>query len=289
MIEDYINGEINDLPEYIRLFDHYLLEAKRGFNSQLPEAERFQYYFMDVNHSKDNFISSILEIEKVLGEQSVFDDVQSQPLDSKAYQSSLAALKTKLQQEQTQWESQWGSKWYERITETVEVEIKSSEYRVNGDEKLREQIMLDNILAKMPNDPSVKALVNCGMFHAQKQTLMGESYTRLARFLEDAFPSETYSVASVGIQGERLQNFADEQPESFNLLKDTKKRDLIRIIGEEAGDKLSFLPLTDPIFQEDMVVTYTAGSKQVVPPGAQFDAIVAYPYISVLESISTYK
>lgn len=46
--------------------------------------------------------------------------------------------------------------------------------------------------------------------------------------------------------------------------------------------------LFDEIFKEEMDVTYTSGAVHV-SPGRQFDALITYPEISILKSLSEFS
>jgi hypothetical protein len=175
------------------------------------------------------------------------------------------------------------------VIEMVEIEIPSLEFRTSANDDLRERTIHQIIIKRMTEYPDSKYVINTGMFHAQKMTLMGNHISRIAQYLESDFPGKVYSIAFIGIKGYSKYNFYDENLFSVNLIDDTKKSDLAHVIGSRAGEFLSFLPLTDPFFKEEMNVTYTKSETMQLAPGMQFDAIISYPEISLLKSMTRYN
>lgn len=289
MVEDYVNHDLDYLPDHIRFFDHYWLEAIRNFNAGLADSARFQFFYMDINHWRSNFANSLLEIEKIIGEQTLFAELKSREIDSGDYKSALSSLSNMLEQDPDRYRSQWGEKWYKRIREMIAVEIKSSDFRTHRDDALREVTMFNNIKSRIPDDPDTRVVVNCGFYHAQKNPLMGPKIKWLHQYFTENFPDKTYAIAFLGIKGERKAAFNDPNLISFDLTTETSGKDLVRIIADRAQANMSILPLNDILFKDNMRVTYVSGSTFHLAPGLQFDALVTYPYISVLQSMSDFE
>ncbi|MCP4179850.1 MAG: hypothetical protein GY756_18980, partial [bacterium] len=79
MLEDYLNGKIDSLPTNIRFFDNYLFENIKAINS--GQTKQIGFVYMDVNHGK-SFLASLLESEKIIGNQPEFDEVKDALFDS---------------------------------------------------------------------------------------------------------------------------------------------------------------------------------------------------------------
>jgi hypothetical protein len=126
------------------------------------------------------------------------------------------------------------------------------------------------------------------MFHGQKATFMGNQFPRLGQLLKD-FNDKTFSIAFIGMQGETKFRFDDTNNVSFNLVQNASDRNLTKIIHNIAGENQAFLPLQHEIFNsKEQEITYDRGTTVTVPVGLQFDAIITYPRISVLESMRKY-
>ena len=92
MIEDYVSGEIDYLPYKLRLLNHIWIEKIREINLAHEQVLPIQFYFMDVNHWEDDFTSSLIESEKILGEQSIFALIKILRADTDAYLRALYDL-----------------------------------------------------------------------------------------------------------------------------------------------------------------------------------------------------
>ena len=287
MVEDYVNGDIAQLPEFILYFNETLIEGVKQFNSTADPTRKFKFAYMDVNHWTDNFLTSLEEIENVIGGHPEFSSIKNSQPDSQSYQSDLESLKGQLETDSQTYISLWGQEWFDRILEIIDVEIASSEYRINRSDDWRESVMFDNINRVLQSSGNDKILVNAGFFHGQKETYMGTFIDRLGKRLDDEV--NTNSIAFIGIKGERKLTFNDTNSFSFDLSKDSDTDDIVREINRIAGTSISYLPLSDSRFSSKNVkMSYTFGSFVTAPIGRQFDAIITYPEISVLTSMDVY-
>ncbi len=288
MVEDYITGAIDYMPPEVRSLNQLWLEKIREINLESGGEHPVRFVFTDVNHSKNDFQEALQEAENLIGAQTVFTGIRIMKPDTRIYAEELSDLNMLLINDQQLYIELWGAKWYNRFLQMIQNEIESNTYRKQGIETTREKVMhnmVENALAAYPDH---RAFINCGMNHAQKETHMGPGLKRLGGYLHESHPGETYSIAFVGIEGQRKYRFDDVNLVNFNILETASEDDLVRIIGEKSGKRLSLLPLEDPVFIRKMDVTYTAGTVYV-PPGDQFDAIISYPEIHVLESLDDYK
>ena len=288
MIEDYIRGEIDHLPYSLRLLNHLWIEKIREINLASGPPYPIEFCFMDVNHWKDDFKNSIIESEIINGEQSIFAHIKILKADTDGYLRALYSLQELLEGESETCINTWGEKWYERYKTMVDLELESCLYRLSPDEERREMVMLRIVQSRLVPTPGLRAFINGGIYHAQKESLMGSNIKRLRALLEETYPDNICSLAFIGISGLRKYKFDDPEPISFDILKTAKQNDLIRIMGEKAGTYMSLLNLEDAIFDEEIDVTYTAGALRVAP-GRQFDALISYPGITILESLSDFS
>lgn len=288
LLEDYIRGEIQHLPYYVRLLNQVWIEKIREINLAHGPDFPVKFYCMDVNHELMDFKNSIIESEKILGEQQLFALIKILRVDGDAYYNQLNTLKDLLEEEQESYRNTWGEMWYNRYLELIEWEIESYHFRTTGDEEVRENALFGYIQSKLEANPGIKALINCGINHAQRETLMGTPIIRIGGLLEENYPGNTCSLAFIGISGKRKYRLDDGESIDFNILETAAEDDIIRIMGEQAGNLMALLPMEDDIFLEEMDATYWAGAVRV-SPGKQFDAIITYPEISILKSLSDFN
>lgn len=290
IVNDYINGKIDTVPEYLSYFQDELLRGLKQFNATVPDSLKFQLIYMDLNHWESNFVASLEEAEKVIGPQSLFNTLKHTTVDSPSYRNGLDWVEQELISNRGRYEQMFGLKWYGRLLEMVEVEQLSSDFRLQeGDRNLdREVIMYNNIERFIQNNGKGKYIVNTGMYHGQKEVFMGSRIERIGSMLS-AISNQVYSIAFVGIKGEWKLRFYEQEHISFNLAEDASNDNMIKYMAEIARDQQSFLPLTHDHFKnESQRMSYTVGSTIKAPIGRQFDAIVTYPEISVLKSMKNF-
>lgn len=282
LVEDYMNGKINHLPNTIRFFDNYWIETIKKINKT---DKNIQFYFMDVNHWKSNLKNNINVIEKLNGKIPEFQIIKAAKVDSEEYMLRIKELLAKMIENSDMYKKRFGDIWYHRYMKILKDELLSSNYRKTSNEELRERFMFDFIIEQIEKNPSKKILINCGMYHAQKETMMGTKIKRLAHFLNEKYPKDLFSVALIGIKGERKFNFYDENTIQFNILNETSKNNLTNIIGNRAGTKYSFLHLRNDIFSTKMRTTYISSTAGRYIPSNQFNAIITIPEVNLLKSM----
>ena len=186
------------------------------------------------------------------------------------------------------YEQIWGPEWVEIVKEVIAGELESSRFRTNRNAQNREFTMRDHIRTSIARHPGAKALINTGMFHAQKITLMGEDILRIGQLLRNEY-SGTFSVAFIGLTGETKMSFNDATNTSFHLANSATGENVIRILFEQTNGRMGFLPMTNPVFSdEELLISFSNGNTIHTRVGRQFDALVTYPRISVLKSMNKY-
>ena len=288
MVEDYIRGDIQHLPYAVRLLNHTWLEKIRELNLSREGEEPISFFLMDVNQWKDDFISSIEESEKFTGEQPIFALIKRLQVDRNAYLYELEDLTEMLEKEAAYYKELWGEKWYNRYRELIALELESCRYRMAPDENARELFMLDYVQSVLSKYPDCLTFINCGMYHAQKETMMGAEIQRLRALLDEEGYQKISSIAFSGIKGQRKYKFNSDEVIDFNILENTTEKNLMHLIGQKAGDQMSMLLLHSDIYSREMDMTYTAGALHVAP-GKQFDVLITYPEISILKSINEFS
>jgi len=288
MLNDYFNGQIDYLPNDIKYFDHFLFEEIKEINSKEIDSLKVEFFYMDVNHGK-SFLSSITESEKIIGSQIEFAPIKSAVFDSNDYSYKLRELNNILQSKKKELIKKWGEKWYLRYLQMVETEVISNIYRTKNDETVREKVMFNLIKSIYKENPNNKIIINCGMNHAQKNSLMGSNHKRIGGLVNQEFPNEVYSIAFVGVKGYSKKGHWYNKVVKYNLKNEAKKNDLIGIIGGKSGNSRTFINLSDLVFKEKILISYHLGKTRKVKPSSQFDAIITYPEIGILKSMEEYE
>ncbi|MEM6398018.1 MAG: hypothetical protein AAF741_16830 [Bacteroidota bacterium] len=288
IVEDYIAGHIEDVPEFIRFFHHELIEGIKDFNASVPDSLQFRLVYFDLNHWSQNFVHSLEIMEQQIGQQALFAEIFNETLDSPGYASALNGMEVAMESEEVFYRNDMGSKWYDRLLDMIRVEKASYEFRSNRDHLSREILMFENISQVFDAAPDKKYLVNTGMTHGQKETHMSIDIPRIGATLS-GLTEQIFSIAFIGIEGERKRRFYDENVIAFNLIESSRNSDMIKYIGEEAGGQLSYLPLSDAHFSNSIQrISFSAGTTILAPVGRQFDALICYPSISVLYSMDEF-
>jgi len=288
MLEDYLNGEIPNLPSEIKYFDDYLFKNIDRINKRQEKNAKIFFAYMDVNHGK-SFLISLSESEKIIGSQTEFDNLKSIPFDSDAYVAELDKINKSLRLNKEKFRLKWGAKWYNRYVKMIEGEVISANYRRTNDYGSREFFMFDLIKFYSKLYPNSTTIVNCGMYHAQKRTEMGRRQIRIGEMLTKEFTEQTYSIAFIGVKGDtKSGNWYNETTE-YDLPHKNRKDDLISILHTQSDSLGVYLDLSNSIFSEKTLVSYHNGKAKKVHPANQFDAVILYPKTSILESMNSYE
>lgn len=291
--EEYVMARSDLIPPVMDRFDRTLLAGLRAFNDGLPPADRIHYGGFDMNHWVGIFAEYAGEFQRRFGKVAALDPVLAAPPDSAAYQAALDALPAALAADAEALSAALGADPYALLLELVEVEAQSLRLRKLGTagHLPREELIRARVLEVLRRAGGSPVAVNCGGFHAQKQQVFGPDFEAtgswLARHPElyggDAGRLRTF--AFLGARGWRKSSF-DGPPWWLDVVGQAGPDDLIRILAEQAGPRLAFLPLDSPVFVSGAVELRWDGQAGSGPIGAAFDGIVLYPDVSLLASLS---
>lgn len=285
LVEDYLNGDITQLPETILFFDETLIEGIKAYNASVDNSRRFSLVYMDLNQWATSFSTSVNEMEKIIGQPYILSSLLNYTPDSDPYLEHLQNAQDALVADSTVYIASLGRKWYDRILDMIPVEIESSNYRTGRNDELRESAMTGNIMRYFVRHHGSKAVINTGMFHAQKESHMWLYHETMAHRLSRNFESLA-TVTFIGMKGETKNHFYDTDAYSFNLPESAKEDNLIKLLARLAGDSMSYLTLEDPVFMEqEVVISYDRNTTIEARIGRQFDALVTYPRVSTLQSM----
>lgn len=304
-VDDYVTGRRDDYPDSVRTFDEYWIEALRRFNQDLPVDQRIRFRYNDMNHNPAAFHFSLqmMARESPVTATLVCSLLVTRP-DTEEYEAALHELHRLLRENQALLAREIGSPWFERLLETIEIEVRSLPLRRRWDVAEREKIMIElstGIIGEAQDDQTMVA-INTGMFHAQKERFMGTRQQWLGEYLVEnpqlyGGPPGLYSMAFFGLRGTTIRTFMEPEPQPFTPATERNPRNLVRAIAEvaqrqpterhtaERQPSAVYLDLSHPVFQRRMPMAFTRSVFRTVP-GRQFDGYIAYPKISVLRSIT---
>lgn len=278
---DYVHGVIDDLPRALYMFDGYLLRELREYNASVPANQRISFHHVDINHWIGIFREAIDVIEKRIDTRDFFAEILAAEDDSPDYERALQRSLARLREERSKYASRWSEAWVARIDELLEVELASLAIRRNWDSAERE-LWIRELTKRRIDATALKVVVNAGMNHAQKRYFRGMgpggSYELQGEMIAANYPS--YHVAFFGVRGEAKSSFLDREARSFDLVRQTRKDDLVNVVARQMAGRIAWLPLDDPIFANPMRLD---GNRVI--PADQFDALVFYPEITLMESL----
>jgi hypothetical protein len=289
--DEYVALHTTRLTRDLSLLNRALLDGLRAFNAGLAEEDRIHFVGVDVNNWAGNFHDGAEAFQLEFGQVAALQDILMAAPDSAAYDAALAALPARLAADRPTIEAALGGDRYALLASMVDVEIRSRPLRTAYDGAAREDVIRDLLVPALAAAGTAGVVANLGMYHAQKSTLMGDTPEVVGTWLAkhpEAYGGDATKlrvIAFCGARGYRLWHFYDEEPWSFDVVREDPDMSLTRILSEHAGAQLAYLPLTDPVFERDVAVDY-GHDERVLPIHRQFDAIVLYPTVSVLRSLS---
>lgn len=126
-----------------------------------------------------------------------------------------------------------------------------------------------------------------GAYHAQKKRYLGSKITWLGDYLHHVSSyskDNSFSIVGIPLQGQ-IENSSNNMTMNFNLVLDSKKDDIFRIIGEYNDANYSYFPLSNSIFlNQNIRAKYIFDDAEVeIPLKNQYDAYIIIPtatYIS---------
>lgn len=290
--EEYVLGRSAVLPPQLGRFDRALLDGLRALNQGLPEAERVHFAGFDMNHWAEAFPAGATAFQARFGPVAALADLLAAAPGSAAYQAALEALPGRLAADRAAIVAAVGPERAAQLSDLVEVERRSLPLRQALDAAAREVLIRERVARELAGAGTAGVVLNCGMTHAQRVTLMGPVREVVGTWLAahpEAYggdPGAMRVVAFAGARGSRLAAFDDPAPWSFDLVAEDPDDSLTRILAEHAGDRLAWLPLADPVFSSGPVRADYGRDLTALPLGRQFDGLVLYPRVSVLRSLA---
>lgn len=262
-----------------------LLERIRAANAELPPEERIRVAAIDVNSNLDAFLPAFRGLLHQIGLPEPLMQLVATLEEGGDAVAALAAAQEHLAANADAYHAAWGHALFDAVADALDGEARSVEVRATRAgtqrDRAREAAMhalVDRQLARTAGG----AVINVGMYHAQKQRQDGTIDVWLAERLATASPharGATYALAVVPASGEmRIRG----RVRAFDVGDTSPPNELLRVMQDVAKDAYAFLSLDDPLFAEERVVFTFYPDLHVGPPKAVFDGYVLLPEVGYL-------
>lgn len=294
----WCQGQIDELSVTTEKYFGRLLRRIRTLNLALPESERVQIAFIDINHrawavpsalarlmghrampeGTSRFLADIgwdvaLSVEQA---QELF--VQAHEADTSRLMRAMAAYHSALERAQAPRD----------LLELVDTGIRSLEVRAIWETEgehvahpAREDVIHDLVERRLREANAAghrgPVVLNVGGFHAQKRHVMGTEKVWLAERLaqKSSATGGKATTLMVGI-ARSVQHFGSI-PGPFTLETHGPPGELFAIIESQVAPRAAYLPLDDPYFSRSPVDVNYLGQVVRHRPGEQFDAYILLP------------
>jgi len=282
LLDGYARGAIDALlPGAERTYGP-LLERVRAANVALPPGERIRVRAIDVNTRLEDFLPPFRGLLHQLGQPEPLVRLVAALEGGDDPAGAIATARAELAANEAEFRSAWGDALYDVVADALDGEARSAEVRATRAGTARDEAreaamhaMVDRQLAAAPGG----ALLNVGIYHAQKTRQDGSIDVWLAERLHAASPhagGDTFSLAVMPARGESVIR---GRLRAFDVAEESPANELLRTVQQVADGATAFLPLGDPVFAEERVVVNYLPRLHVGPPKAAFDAFVVLPEV----------
>lgn len=259
-----------------------LLARIRTTNAELPLDERVRVAAIDVNPRLDDFLPAFRGLLHQAGQPEPLQRLVATLEAGGDARAALSEAQAHVAAHESAYRADWGSMAYDAVTDALDGEARSLEVRGAragaARDRAREAAMhavVDRQLARTAGG----AVVNVGLYHAQKQRLDWTVDVWLAERLTTTSPhagGATYALAVAPARGEmRIRG----RVRAFDVAESSPANELLRVMDEVAAGAYAFLPLDDPMFAEEPVALTLHPDVKVAPPGMVFDGYVLLPEV----------
>jgi len=285
LLDAYARGVFDTLlPGAERTYGQ-LLERIRAANAGLPPGEHIRVAAIDVNPRLDDFLSPFRGLLHQIGQPEVLTRLVATLEGGGDVLGALETAQAELAANEDTYRAAWGAPLYDVVLDALDGEARSAAVRQTRSGPQRDQAreaamhaLVDRQLARTPGG----AIVNVGMYHAQKQRQDGTIDVWLAERLATNSPharGAIFALVVVPASGEmRIRG----RVRPFDVGDTSPPNELLRVMQDVAKDAYAFLSLDDPLFAEERVVFTFHPDLQVGPPKVVFDGFVLLPEVGYL-------
>jgi len=258
----------------------------RDFNRTLPDSDHLQIHTIDVNLDEygggQSFVNALSALAKHLPDSSLLTAFFESEYDTEDRQETrVQGLLDSLIAHGPELAASWGQYWYDAVLEMVEVERASIPIRALRDSDYDESVRLREEAIKSMTEARLRdytggTVINMGSTHAQKEGLRGTDIEWLGDYLVHKSPATEGSITVVDVSAAHIVSTPGSgSPDSD--LRASPKNELFRVMNSSLPDRLMFLPVDDPLFEQGRVPVNFEGTIVVGGPKLQYDAFLLLP------------
>ncbi|MFU8889184.1 MAG: hypothetical protein ACNA8N_11350 [Trueperaceae bacterium] len=282
LLDGYALGAIDALlPGAERTYGP-MLERVRAANAALAPGERIRVRAIDVNPRLDDFLPPFRGLLQQLGHPEPLARLVRALEGGDDPVAVIARARAEVEADEAAFRAAWGDGRYDVVLDALDGEARSAEVRAMRAGAARDEAreaamhaMVDRQLAAAPGG----AIVNVGLYHAQKARQDGSIDVWLAERLHTASDHARGSVFSLAVMPARGEAVIGGRLRAFDVGEDSPANELLRVVQRVADGAIAFLPLHDPVFSEERVVVNYLPRLHVGPPKAAFDGFVVLPEV----------
>lgn len=279
LLDGYALGTIDALlPGAERTYGP-LLDRVRAANAALPAGERIRVRAIDVNPRLDDFLPPFRGLLHQVGHPEPLVRLVGALERGDDPAAAVARARAEVTESEAAFRSAWGDALYGVVLDALDGEARSAEVRATRSGSARAEAreaamraMVERQLAAAPG----AALLNVGLYHAQKTRQDGSIDVWLAERLHTASAHDVFSLAVMPASGESVIR---GRLRAFDVGEESPANELLRTVQQIANGATAFLPLRDAVFSEERVVVNYLPRLHVGPPKAAFDAFVVLPEV----------
>jgi hypothetical protein len=297
------------LPQPISGFEREFLNRIRLANRDriARGSPPLAYDYFDMNHWKDCLFISVAEMVGCARDEGnpeaakALADLWEKPEaayraspDSKNYEAAVNELAALLETEGDARVAALGPRWRERLREAVRLEIESIPLRASFKDDAREAFIKKRIAELLSLAPGGRIAINCGMWHAQKRKVKGSNSEWLGTWLARGLcpgigPDEVFSIACGSLRGEEKASFYSRERKAFDLSARAAPNDLVRALGEAAGERIGFLQLSSFSARKAVLGATFGPERWILRAPYPFDAVLCYPRMTIAASTEAFE
>lgn len=296
LIDYYIKGKIEVLPELYLNTDKSLIKILYDFNKGLREEDRedeqISYIGFDMNHFSGVYFTTITMLSDLYNSADLkvyINKMNDNGNDIEGFKALLTGFLnssidmdiTNVQREKLNWMTQ--------------NELDTLNIKEDWSDSKRESYIEKEVLRAIKNtEKEEKLIVNCGSWHAQLipyWRLNGNIKwlgMRLADYF-DKIPEDFYSVAVTAYKGELKERIRSKSRESFRYSGVNPKINLLRNFEENFGSSYVFLNYKNISDINSSVLVEYPYDIINTPLNRQFNGLIIYPQLTVPPEFRYYE
>ena len=296
LIDYYIKGKIEVLPELYLNTDKSLIKILYDFNKGLREEDRedeqISYIGFDMNHFSGVYFTTITMLSDLYNSADLkvyINKMNDNGNDIEGFKALLTGFLnssidmdiTNVQREKLNWMTQ--------------NELDTLNIKEDWSDSKRESYIEKEVLRAIKNtEKEEKLIVNCGSWHAQLipyWRLNGNIKwlgMRLADYF-DKIPEDFYSVAVTAYKGEHKERIRSKNRESFRYSGVNPKINLLRNFEENFGSSYVFLNYKNISDINSSVLVEYPYDIINTPLNRQFNGLIIYPQLTVPPEFRYYE